>query len=52
MTLSQKRIEEFITIYEETSGGRLSAEAARPIAERLLIVYRLITQTCSSPQGD
>ncbi len=44
MAISQARLEEFIAIYEQVYGDRLSSEDARPIATRLVTVYRLIMQ--------
>lgn len=40
--LSDARVEEFIALWEQAFGGRLSTADARTIAARLVSFYRLI----------
>lgn len=44
MAISDKRLDDFIEIYEKVFEQRLSREEALPIATRLVTIYRLITQ--------
>lgn len=44
MTISDESLEDFISICENIDGQRPTPEEARPIAIRLLELYRLITQ--------
>jgi hypothetical protein len=42
MTMSDPRLEEFIALWEQAYGERLTAGEARPIAARLVQFYQLI----------
>lgn len=44
MIIPDDSLDDFIDRYERAYGERLSREEARPIATRVLDVYRLITQ--------
>ena len=44
MIIPDDRLDDFIDRYERAYGERLSRENARPIATRVLDVYRLILQ--------
>lgn len=50
MALTDARLDEFIVLYEEIYGERLSPEKAGPIAERVVTTYRLITQRPELPE--
>ncbi len=44
MIIPDDRLDDFIDRYERVYGERLSREEARPVATRVLDLYRLITQ--------
>jgi hypothetical protein len=44
MNISDKRIDEFIDIYEHVHGERLSHGEARIVAGKLVMLYRLLLQ--------
>ncbi len=44
MALTDAELDEFIAIYADEYGERLSREAARPIAANLVNLFRLISQ--------
>ena len=47
MTIPEASLEEFISIYEQIYGDRLSHEEARPMATKLVDLFRLITRPLS-----
>jgi len=51
MAISDKRLSEFIAIYEAVFGESLTPDEARPIADRLVTVYRLLTRPPNEPAG-
>ena len=50
MLISDERIDEFIRLYEQALGDRLSRAEARAITTKLINLYRLILQPLPSDE--
>ena len=48
MAISDKRLDDFIERYEKVYGERITRDEARPIATRLVTIYRVITKPLPS----
>ncbi len=44
MAISEERLREFADLWEKAFGERLSVDEARPIAERLVVLARMLTR--------